>query len=103
LFSLPESIKGSNSNIDPSALPSFNQILQQYGISQYEFKQQSIYPDPQKAKEILENYTRPVVIKMEENGSQLIDKFFFWGTISSRLSLSFNRSTNRPQCKKKFT
>ena len=74
LFSVPENVKKLDLNADD--LPSFNQILQQNGISKkYKYKQRKVLPDPEKARKILENYTRPVIINTDKNGSQLMDKF----------------------------
>ena len=66
LFSVPENVKGLDLKADD--LPSFNQILQQNGISKkYRYKQRKVLPDPEMARKILENYTRPVIINTEKN------------------------------------
>ena len=84
-FSLPES-NTVNTNINPSNLPSFNSIMKANGITDYKMIQNSVLPDPKKAKEILESYTRPVIIKTEANGSQLMDKFGKYLAVLASLS-----------------
>ena len=73
-FSLPQSMP-SNPNIAQANLPTFNSIMKANGINDYKINRDTMLPDTEKAKEILENYIRPVVIQTKANGSQLMDKF----------------------------
>ena len=97
LFSLPESIT-VNSNLNGQILPSFNSILQTNGITNYNYSQMSILPDPRKAREILQNYTRPITITTEENGSQIMAKFGKYLPVLASLSTNIrvvHKSTTR--------
>jgi len=75
LFSLPEdNVVNANLN-NLGRLSKFEAILQENGIAAYNIHQNNIFPDPEKAVEILKNYTRPLVIQSEDNGSQLMANF----------------------------
>ena len=99
LFSLPGNNPVNPNLKDQGALPNFNAILQMNGIAAYNIQQrQERFVDPAIAVEILKNYTRSVVIKSEENGSQLMANFRNYlpilASLSSNVRIVHNSQNN---------
>lgn len=76
-FSLPESTPVNPNIAQANNLPTFKSIMTANGITDFRINRDTMLPDPLKAKEILMNYVRPVVIQTNANthGSLLLEKF----------------------------
>lgn len=96
LLSVPEVNK--NRTLNSSNLNSLTSLLKKQGISTFDTKQTIAPPDMKKAKEILQNYTRPVIIETKENGSILMEKFgkyiHLFASLSSNVRVVHNSATN---------
>lgn len=72
LFSLPSKAAIVK---DEENFPIFKSLLQKHGINDATVLHQEKMPDPKKAKELLEKYTAPLVIRIEKSGSRLFENF----------------------------